>query len=91
LCKIRDKDDNWREHIDGLEEDTLKVAVSYSVQEDETFRWKLGVAREQEPVEITVACKGIILLLPRIIIIIEACISKYQQTMAPCDSQRPIS
>jgi len=44
---IKDKDGNWREHIEVLEEDIPKVAISYSVQECETGRGKVGVARDQ--------------------------------------------
>jgi hypothetical protein len=53
LGKFRDKDGNWREQIERLEEDILKVAVSYSVQEDETERRKVRVEREWEWVEWT--------------------------------------
>jgi hypothetical protein len=35
LGKFRDSDGNWREHIERLEKDILKVAVSYSVKEGE--------------------------------------------------------
>jgi hypothetical protein len=38
--KFRDKDSNWRENMQRVEEDIPKVAVSYTVQEDETERGK---------------------------------------------------
>ena len=43
---MRDNDGNWRGHIERLEEDIPKVAVSYSVQEDETERGKLRFERD---------------------------------------------
>ena len=39
-----------------VEENILKVSVSYSMQEEETESWKVKVEREQEWVEWTVAC-----------------------------------
>jgi hypothetical protein len=47
MDKFRDKDGNWRENIQRVEEDIPKVAVSYSVQEDETERGKLKLEREK--------------------------------------------
>jgi hypothetical protein len=44
--KFRGKFGNWTEHIRQLEEDILKVAVHFSVQEDETEKWKLRVVGE---------------------------------------------
>jgi len=41
LGKFTYKDGNWRKDIERLEEDILKVAVSYSEQEEETERGKL--------------------------------------------------
>ena len=55
MGKFIDKRGNWREQIQRVEEDILKVAVSYSVQESERERGKLRVEREQEWVEWTVA------------------------------------
>jgi len=55
LNKNGDNVDNWCEQIRPLKENILKVAVRYSVQEDETEREKLRVVREQERVEGTVA------------------------------------
>ena len=57
LNKNGDNVDNWCEQIRPLKENILKVAVRYSVQEDETEREKLRVVREQERVEGTVAWK----------------------------------
>ena len=57
LVKFRDKDVNWRGHVVRVEENILKVSVSYSMQEEETESWKVNVEREQEWVEWTVACK----------------------------------
>jgi hypothetical protein len=37
LCKIRDKNGNWTEHIQRVEEDILKVGVRYILQED---KWR---------------------------------------------------
>jgi len=48
LGKFRDEDGNWRENIDRLEKDILKVSVSSSVQECETERFKVSFEREQE-------------------------------------------
>jgi len=45
LNKFRDKDGNWREHNQRVEEELPKVAFSYTVQEDETERGKLRVDR----------------------------------------------
>jgi hypothetical protein len=36
MYKFIDKDGNWTKRIRQVEEDILKVAVRYSVQEDET-------------------------------------------------------
>jgi hypothetical protein len=47
MDKFRDKDGNWRESIQRVEEDIPKVAVSYSVQEDETERGKVKLERER--------------------------------------------
>jgi hypothetical protein len=56
LDKFRDKDGNWREHIQRVEEDILMIAVRYSVQEEERERGgNLRVEREQECVEGTMA------------------------------------
>jgi hypothetical protein len=35
LNTFRDKDGNWTEHIQRVEEDILKVVVRYRVQEEE--------------------------------------------------------
>jgi septum formation topological specificity factor MinE len=51
MNKLRDNHSNWREQLQRLEEDILKVVVRYTVQEDETDRGKLGVEREKELVE----------------------------------------
>jgi hypothetical protein len=48
LDKFRDKDGNWTEYIQRVEEDMLKVAVRYNVQEDDTERGKVRVERQQE-------------------------------------------
>ena len=48
MDKFRDKVGNWRRQIQRVEEDILKVAVCYSVQEDETDRGKVKAEREQE-------------------------------------------
>jgi len=50
LNKFRDNVGNWREQIQRVEVDILKVAFRYSVQEDETERNELKVKR-QESVE----------------------------------------
>jgi len=55
LGKFIDKGGNWKEYIQRVEEDILKVAVSYSVQEGDTEEGKLRVDREREWVEWTVA------------------------------------
>jgi hypothetical protein len=44
LDKFRDNEGNWREQ--RVEEDELKGTVSYSVQEHETERGKVGVERQ---------------------------------------------
>ena len=44
---MRDNDGNWRGHIERLEEDIPKVAVNYSVLEDDTERGKVKLEREQ--------------------------------------------
>jgi hypothetical protein len=41
-------DGNCREQIQRVEEDIPKVAVRYSMQEDETKRGEVGVEREQK-------------------------------------------
>jgi len=41
MDKFRDKDGNCRENFQRGEEDIPKVAVSYTLQEDETERGKL--------------------------------------------------
>ena len=51
MDKFRDKNGNWRENIQWVEEDIPKVAVSYSVQEGETERGKVKYEREQEWLE----------------------------------------
>jgi hypothetical protein len=43
MYKFIDKDGNWTERIQRVEEDIPKVAVRYSVQENETKRGKLRV------------------------------------------------
>jgi hypothetical protein len=43
LDKFRDKVGNWREHNKRVEKDIPKVAFRYTVQEDETERYKLRV------------------------------------------------
>ena len=48
MVKFRGNDDNWRDQTQRVEEDRLKIAVRYSVQEDETERGKLRFVREQE-------------------------------------------
>jgi hypothetical protein len=55
LDKFRDKDADWREHIERVEEDKLKVAVRYRLQEDETERGEVRVERVTEWVDGTVA------------------------------------
>ena len=47
MDKFRDKDGNWRENIEWVEEDIPKVAVNYSVLEDDTERGKVKLEREQ--------------------------------------------
>jgi hypothetical protein len=54
LRKFRDKDGNWREQIQRLGDNIPKVAVSYSMQEDDTERGKFRVERAQEWGERTV-------------------------------------
>ena len=48
LDKFRDKDGNRTEHIQWVEEDIPKVAVSYILQEDETERGEVRVERVTE-------------------------------------------
>jgi len=48
LVKFRDNDGNWRDLTQRVEEDKLKIAVRYSVQEDEIERGKVRIVREQE-------------------------------------------
>jgi len=55
LDRFIDKGGNWTEHIQRVEEDIPKVAVRYSVQEDETEKGKVRVERVQEWDEGTVA------------------------------------
>ena len=55
MFKFRDNDGNWRELKQRVEEDILKVAVRYNVQEDEAERRSLRVKREKESFEWTVA------------------------------------
>jgi len=59
LDKFRDKDGNWRGHIQRVEEDIPKVAVCYSVQDDECESTREGakvkVEREQESEKGTMA------------------------------------
>jgi hypothetical protein len=51
MDKFRDKDGNWRENIHQVEKDIPKLAVSYTLQEDETERGKMKFEREEEWVE----------------------------------------
>ena len=53
-----------------MEEDTPKCAVSYTGQGGETARGKLRVGRERDLVHGTVSCKGLVIIISRIIIII---------------------
>jgi hypothetical protein len=63
LDKFIDKDGNWRENIQRVEEDKLKLAVRYSVQGDERERGgKVRVERKQEWDEGTVVLNGIIIM-----------------------------
>ena len=48
MDKFRDKDGNWRENIQRVEEDIPKVVGSYNVLEDDTERGKVKFEREQE-------------------------------------------
>jgi len=43
MDKFRDKDGNWIEHIQRVEEDIPKVAVRYRVQGDERERERAGL------------------------------------------------
>jgi hypothetical protein len=45
--KFRDKVGNWRENIQRVEEDVPKVAISYTVQEDESEKGKVKFEREE--------------------------------------------
>jgi hypothetical protein len=46
LGKFRDNNGSWKEHIQWLEEDILKVDANYILQEDQTERGKVRVERE---------------------------------------------
>jgi len=52
LDKFRGNVGNWREHIQRLEEDIRKVAVRYTLREDETLKSKLRLEMEQDCVEV---------------------------------------
>jgi septum formation topological specificity factor MinE len=54
---------NWREHIQRLEEDILKVVVRYCEQKDETERDNVRFEREQEWVEMPMASKEIVIII----------------------------
>jgi hypothetical protein len=62
LDKFRGNDGNWREHIQWLEEDIVKVAVC-PLQNDEPERSKMRAEREQEWVEGNTARNGIIIII----------------------------
>jgi len=51
MDKFRDKDGNWRENIQRMEEDIPKFAITYSVPKDETQGDKVKLEMEQEWVE----------------------------------------
>jgi hypothetical protein len=70
LDKFRDKDGNWRENMQRVEEDIPNVALSYIVQEDDRERSKVKFESEQERIEGNVAKKGIMIVIYIIIIII---------------------
>jgi hypothetical protein len=89
LDKFIDKDGNWREHIQRVEEDKLKLVLSYSARETRERRGKVRVEREQEWDEENVVLNGIIIIII-IIIMFLGSISKDQQTTWPCDSHRTI-
>ena len=48
MDKFRDKDGNWRENLQRVEEDMPKFAITYSVLEDETEGGKVKLEMEQE-------------------------------------------
>jgi hypothetical protein len=47
MDKFRDKDGNWRENVQRVEEDIPEFAVSYSVQEDEKEKGKVKFERKR--------------------------------------------
>ena len=51
MDKFRDKDGNWRENIQRVEEDIPKVVGSYNVLGDDTQRGKVKFEREKECAE----------------------------------------
>jgi len=55
--KFRDKDGNWRENIQLVEEDMLKFAESYRLKEDETD-WQGEIAEGGKWVEGPMAGNG---------------------------------
>jgi len=59
LDKFRDNVGNWREQIQRVKEDILKVAVLCSMQEDETERGKLRAGNCRRDCDV----KGIIIII----------------------------